>query len=113
MENHVEIIESLLEKTLDLGKTNYEIAKLKAIDKTVDIVSSFIPHWVVIVILLSALLFLNVAAALWLGDLLGKIYFGFMTVGAFYVFVGIIIHFFFHKGIKNRCSDFFIQQLLK
>ena len=106
------MFESLLERASDYGKTSYELVKLKAVDKTSDVVSSFIPHSVVFVLIASFMLFLNLGIAFWLGDLLGKLFYGFFVVAAFYVITGIVIHFFMHKWLKRLVSDYFIKQFL-
>ncbi len=65
MEDNAKLIESLLEKATEYAKASYELVKLKALDKTSDIVSSFIPHSVVFALIVSFLLFLNLGLAFW------------------------------------------------
>jgi hypothetical protein len=113
MDDNSELLESLLDRATEYGKTSYELVKLKALDKTTDIISSVIPHSVVFVLIASFLLFLNLGIAFWLGEILGKIFYGFFAVAAFYVLAGIIIHFFMHKRLKRIISNYFIQQILK
>jgi uncharacterized sodium:solute symporter family permease YidK len=113
MEDNAKLFESLFERATEYGKTSFELAKLKAIDKTSDVVSSIIPHSVVFVLIGIFMLFLNLGLAFWLGDILGKIYFGFFVVAAFYVIAAIIIHFFMHKWIKKLICNSIIKQLLK
>ena len=113
MEDNAKLIESLLEKAADYGKTSFDLIKLKALDKTTDAVSSFIPHSFVFVITAIFLIFLNLGLAFWLGEILGNIYFGFFVVAAFYGLTGFIIHFFMHKRIKKMVHDNFIKQMLK
>ena len=113
MEDKTNIFESLLERASDYGKTSYELVKLKAVDKTSDVVSSFIPHSVVFIMIASFILFLNLGIAFWLGDLIGKLFYGFFVVAAFYVIIGIVIHFFMHKWLKRILSDYFIKHLLR
>jgi fatty acid desaturase len=113
MEDNAKLIESLIEKAADYGKTTFELAKLKALDKTSDIASSFIPHSVVFILIASFLLFLNFGLAYWVGEILGKIYLGFFIVAAFYVITGLVLHFFFHKRIKNHVWNYIIKQVLK
>jgi hypothetical protein len=113
MEDDTNLLESLLDKATEYGKTSFELVKLKTLDKTTDIVSSIIPLSVVILLVLTFLFFLNVGIALWLGELLGKIFYGFFTVAAFYLFIGIIIHFFLNKWIKRLIGDYFIKRVLK
>jgi len=113
MEDNTKLLESLLERATEYGKTSYELVKLKALDKTTDVVSSLIPHSVVVIFIASFMLFLNLGLALWLGDILGKIFYGFFVVAGFYVITGIIIHFFMHKWFKRLVSNYFIRHVLK
>ena len=106
------LFESLFEKASEYGKTSYELVKLKALDKTSDVVSSFIPRSVVFVLIASFILFLNLGIALWLGDLLGKLFYGFFVVSGIYVIAGIVIYFFMHKWLKRIVSDYFIKHML-
>jgi len=113
MEDDANLLESLLDKAAEYGKTSFELVKLQTLDKTTDIVSSIIPLSVVILLILTFLLFLNVGIALWLGELLGKVFYGFFAVSAFYLLIGIIIHFFLNKWIKRLIGDYFIKRMLK
>lgn len=113
MEDNAKLIESLLEKAADYGKASYELVKLKALDKTSDVVSSFIPHSIVFVIITSFLLFLNLGIAFWLGEILGGIFLGFFVVAAFYAVAGIVMHFFMHEWLKKVVCNYFIKQVLK
>lgn len=113
MEDNTKLLESLLEKATDYGKTSFELVKLKTLDKSTDIVSSLVPHSVVFVLIVTFILFLNLGLALWLGDILGKIFYGFFVVAGFYILVGIVIHFFMHKWLKKLVGNYFIKQMLK
>ena len=112
MEDKEKLLESLLERATEYGKTSYELVKLKALEKSSDVASSFLPHSVVFVLIASFMLFLNLGLALWLGDILGKTYLGFFVVAAFYVITGIVIHFFMHKRLKRLIRNYIIKQLL-
>ncbi len=57
MEDNGKLIESLLERATEYGKTSFEILKLKALNKTSDIASTFLPYAVVIVFLAVFMLF--------------------------------------------------------
>jgi hypothetical protein len=113
MEDNAKFIESLLERAVEYGKTSYELEKLKVLDKTSDVVSSFIPHLVVFVIIASFMLFFSLGLALWLGEILGKTCFGFFVVAAFYGITGIVLHLFFHKWLKKLVCNYIIKQVLK
>ncbi len=112
MEKNKRSLELLLEKTVDYGKTSFELAKLEALDKGSAVVSSFISHSVIIVLIASFLIFLNLGLAFWLGKILGEIYLGFFVVSALYVIAGIVFHFFIHKRLKGYIYNSIIRNIL-
>jgi hypothetical protein len=113
MEENTRLLESLLERASEYGQTTIELVKLKTLDKTSDVVSSVVPHSVAVILLASFMLFLNLGLALWLGDILGKTYYGFFTVAGFYAVTGLVIHFLLHKWIKKLVGNWFIKTVLK
>jgi hypothetical protein len=113
MENNAKMLELLLEKAEDFGKTSVELVKLKVLDKTSEIVSSFIPYSVVFILAASFMIFLNLGLAFYIGDILGKTYFGFFVIAAFYVLTGLVFYVFFHKRIKKYICNSIINQMLK
>jgi hypothetical protein len=113
MEDNTKLIESLLEKATDYGKTSFELLKLKTLDKTSDVVSSLIPHSVVFVLMASFMFFFNMGLAFWIGEILGKTFYGFFVVAAFYGILGIVMHFFMNKWLKKKIYNFIIKQVLK
>jgi len=106
-------MESLLEKITEYGKTSYELVKLNVVDKTSDGVSSLMAHAIVRVVLACFLLFVNLGVAFWVGDMLGKVFYGFFVVAAFYGVVVFVLHFFMRKWMKRMFYDYIIRQMLK
>lgn len=113
MEENTKLIESLLEKAGDYGKTSFELVKLKALDKTTDVASSLIPHALVLILFASFMLLVNFGIAFWLGEILGNNYYGFFVMAGFYVITGLVLHFFFHKKIKNLVWNYMVKQVFK
>ena len=113
MEDNADLLESLLERASEYGKTSFELVRLKTLDKATDVVSSLVPQSVVIILIASFILFLNLGIALWLGDILGKLFWGFFAVAAFYILAGIFIHFFMHNWIKKLVGNYFIKRMTK
>ena len=113
MDNKTKQIESLLERAVEYGKSGYELIRLKTLDKTSDVISSFIPLSIFIILLSTFLLFCSLGAALWIGEILNKPSLGFLIIAAFYGIVGIIIHFTLHKYIKKRVRNYIIKLVLK
>jgi hypothetical protein len=113
MESHSEMIESLAEKALDYGKISFKLVKLKALSKTSEVFSSSLSHSAVLYFVMSFLLFLNLGFAIWIGEVLGRIYIGFFIIAAFYGLVGIFFYLFLRKWFKRVANDYFIEQVLK
>jgi len=113
MEENTNLIESLLERVTEYGKTSYDLVKLNVVDKTSDGISSLLSHIIVKIFIGCFILFINLGIAFWVGDMLGKIFYGFFAVAAFYALVAFILHFFMHKWMKRMFYDYFIRQMLK
>jgi uncharacterized membrane protein YedE/YeeE len=113
MEDKNSTLDSLLERAEEYGKTSLELIKLKTIDKTADVISSFVPFLLIGFVVFGFFIFLNLGIALWLGHLLGSSYDGFFLVAAFYGFIGLLINAFLRKWIKSVVGNFFIKQVLK
>lgn len=111
MEAKENFIEPLLERAEQFSKTSFELLKLKSIDKTADVGSSLTSRFLLVIVLSLFALTLNIAIALWLGDLLGKNYYGFLVVAAFYGLIGIVLYF-THPLIKARVNNSIIKQML-
>jgi hypothetical protein len=111
MEKEPNILESLFEKATDYLETNVELVKLKAIDKSSDIISSVISTLVMLVIILIIIILLNIGLALWIGDLLGEAYYGFFIMGGFYIIAGFIFHLSKNKLLKKPLVDSIIKKL--
>jgi hypothetical protein len=113
MESNAEMIQSLLEKTVDYGKTSFQLVKLKTLSKTSDITSTYLTRLVVLIFASSFMLFMSLGLAIWIGEILGKSFYGFFVVGGFYGLIGIFIQFFLHKWLKKTLNDYIIEQVLK
>jgi hypothetical protein len=113
MDNQEFFFEPLVKKAREYGKTSFELYKLKAIEKTSDVVSTMVSRMLAFMALGLFILMLSFGAAFWLGEVLGKIYYGFLCVGAFYGVVGLVFYFFLHNWMKERTSDAIITRVLK
>lgn len=110
MDESENLIELLFDRVKEYGKSSVELIKLKAVDKSSDLFSKFIFHLILSIFFLLGIFSLNIAVALWIGDLLGKTYFGFLAVSGFNVLL-IIILLLFRKKIKMNISNSIITSL--
>lgn len=113
MEDQSSLIESLIEKGERYGKTTIELLKLKTLDKSADVASTMISWAVVIIFAVLFFLILNIGVALWIGELLGKSYYGFFTVAGFYALLTIIFGIFRNQFIKKPLNNSIITQVLE
>ncbi|TVQ76952.1 MAG: hypothetical protein EA358_08085 [Flavobacteriales bacterium] len=104
-------IESLLNKTENYGKTHYTILKLKAANKTADVSSRFLSRSLLVMALSFFALFINIGLSFWLGEILGKVYYGFGVIAGFYAVLSIIF-LTMHRSFVKKMKDQFIAQLL-
>lgn len=112
MEEQATSPEALYEKTKEYVNTNIELAKLKAVDKTSDIVSSVVPPIIVSIFLILFVIVFNMAVSLWLGEILGKAYYGFFVVAGFYLLLVFVVRFGLSSTIKKRVANAIISRLL-
>jgi hypothetical protein len=113
MEENTSSIESLYEHIEAYSKTSLELYKLKAIEKTAEVTSSLASNVVVLSVVSFFILFFNIGIAIWLGELCGKIYYGFFIVAAFYALSALVIYSFRNKWIIKPISNTIITQALK
>ena len=112
MEAKGNLIEPLIERIEQYSKTSFELLKLKSLDKTADISSGLISRMLLVIVLSLFALTLNIAIALWLGDLLEKNYYGFLVVASFWALTAIVL-FFLHPIIKEHLNNSIITQMFK
>ena len=113
MEDQAKMIESLLSSATEYGKTSLEIVKLKALDKSSDVISTFIIQAILFVIVLSFFAFLNLGIAIWIGKMVGQLYLGFFMMAGFYCLAGLIYYLFMHDWLKAKINNYIIKQVLK
>lgn len=113
MEDKTTPVEVLLGRAQAYTKTSIQLFKLKATDKLSEMCSNLASGLVLLVILALIFVNLNIGIAILLGDLLGKLWMGFMLVAGLYACVGIIVYLWRDKWIKRPVSDSIIAQLLK
>lgn len=113
MEDQENLFESLIEKGEQYGKTTLELLKLKTLDKSADVTSTLVSWLIVVIFAVLFFLILNIGVALWLGDLLGKSYYGFFVVSGFYALLALIFGIFRKQLIKKPVNESIINQVLE
>jgi hypothetical protein len=101
MEDKATPIESLFETAEAYGKTSLNLIKLQAIDKASELISTVLSWIIVIIVVALFFIVLNIGIALWLGEILGKTYYGFFIVAGLYAVLAIIFLVWIRNPIKN------------
>src|SRR5665647_2064563 len=109
MENQSSPIESLIERVKSYVETRIDLLRLKAIDKSSSFLSLLISMIVVVLISFIFIMMLSIGVALLLGNLLGKLYYGFFIVAGFYLILGIVLFVFRNKWLKTPIANSMIK----
>jgi hypothetical protein len=112
MESNTDQFESLFEKTQRYAQTSFELYRLKFIAKSADIVSTFAARLAVVISAISLVLMINIGVALWLGDILGKSYYGFLVVSGFYALTTLLFYLLRNRWIKTSVKNVIIEQAI-
>ena len=113
MENQKTSLEVLVERIEAYAETSLKLFKLKATDKVAELVSDIASGLTLAVILILVFVNLNIGIALFLGDLFGKMYLGFLAVSGLYACLGLLVYFFRSTWIKKPINNLLINNLLK
>ena len=111
MEHNTTTIEKLIEKAEIYSKTTLELYKYEAVYKSADIFSNLAVKLSITLVVVIFLLFVNIGLALFLGNYLGEVYYGFIAVGLAYLFIAITLFIFKEELIKNPVSNFIISKM--
>jgi membrane-bound ClpP family serine protease len=112
METKPNGVEELFQKLKDYVEVRLELLKLKSINKAAGFMPASITILVLIIISSVVLLCFTVGAALLIGELMGKSYFGFFVMGGLYLIIGLIFYSMRHKLIKTRIINKLIKELI-
>ncbi|MFN3756965.1 MAG: hypothetical protein ACK4RM_08410 [Flavobacterium sp.] len=112
MKEQIILLEELFEKIKNLSKSTIELVTLRFYRKLTGVIALIITDVIVIILISFMLFLLNIALALWIGELLGKMSYGFLIVGAFYGILGLLAHLFFRKAIHKLIKKNLVNHLL-
>ncbi|MCF8239640.1 MAG: hypothetical protein K9I85_15865 [Saprospiraceae bacterium] len=104
--------DKLYVKVETYGNTSFALAKLKTLEATTTVATSLITVTSVTVMVTLSTIIFNIGLALWIGDLLGKTYYGFFIVTLFYLIIALVLHFFLRNWIKGPISRLIITEAL-
>ncbi len=112
MENKPTSIEELFYKLKDYGDTRLDLFRLKSINKVSGFLTSLIVSVILLVLLFLVIICITIGAALLIGALLGKTYYGFFIIGVIYSIIGLVLYSGRDKFLKTPVSNKLIKKLL-
>ncbi|HTB51818.1 MAG TPA: hypothetical protein VK718_03510 [Ferruginibacter sp.] len=113
MENQHSHIESLFEKTGEYFETKAELFKLRAADKSSDLISSVLSRLIIAFFISSCFLLVNIGLAILIGNSLGELYYGFFIVAGFYLVIIALLYSLRNKWLKVPISNLIIKNIFK
>jgi hypothetical protein len=111
--NAQDSIGTLIDKSKDYLDTKIELAKLKTIDKSADVLSAVVVIVSMILIGSLVVILVSIGLALFLGKLLGAYHYGFFIMGGFYAITLLVIFIQRNKWIKTPIANGLINKMLK
>lgn len=112
MESKPASVEELFQKLKDYADVRLDLFKLKSINKAASFMSTSITIVILIIFFSAVLLCFTVGAALFIGELLGKTYYGFFIVGGILLLIGFLLYSIRQKFIRPRITDKLIEELI-
>jgi len=111
MENKSEI-ENLVSQAGDYLNTRLELLKLKTVDKAAEVISSVVSKLALIFFFVLFTLIVSMGAAFWIGDMLGKTFYGFFIIAGFYLIAGLVLYVCRRKWLKAPIANVLIRKIL-
>lgn len=113
MKNNVPDIEVLFGLAEECGTTSIELYKHQAIEKIAKIFSALASSVVITMLMALFTICLNIGLAIWFGELLGKMYYGFFIIAGFYLIVSVIVILYKKLWIEDLVRDTIIDKLME
>lgn len=104
--------EALLERAEDFTKTNIDLIKLKAVDKVSDGASSAASNVAGLFFFMFFFSMLSIGLSLLIGELLDKLWLGFMIVAGLYGILAAVLFFVKQNWLKKMVGNSIIKSML-
>jgi hypothetical protein len=112
MTDQTSSLKSLLEQSHEYLETRIDLVKLKTIDKSSDVLSSAAAAITIAVAILFFIMMSSIGIAIYLGNVLGNLYYGFFVMAGFYALVILILYACRKQWIKMPVYNTIIKKIL-
>ena len=93
--------------------TTAELYKLKAFQKVAKVATSVITSVLMAFFGILFLLFVSIGLAVYLGEVMGRMHYGFMIVAGIYLLLAIIIYALSARVLKDKFNTMIVRQIFK
>ena len=104
-------VEELLHQLKEYVSLRIHIAQLKFSSKSSLIASSLLTYMLVFMVVFFFVLVLTIGISLWIGNLLGEWYLGFMIMAGFYLLLGCILYAFRNQWVKQPLNNLIVKEM--
>ena len=105
-------IKLLIENVEDFIKTEFQLLKLKSVDKSADIVSTIYASVVILVVATFFVFLLSIGLSMLIGRLLGNLELGFFAMAAFWGIICTVLLLARRKLLKEPAENTIIKKIL-
>ena len=88
-----------------------QITQLKYSSKTSLVTSSVLTYMLISMVVFFFVLVLTIGIALWMGNLLGEWYLGFLIMAGIYLLIGLVIFTFRNRWIRIPLNNLIIKEI--
>ena len=106
-------IEKIYERVEQFALTSIELYKLKAWQKAAEIATTVATSLLMGVFGLLFLLFVSVGLAVYLGEIMGRMHYGFMVVSGIYLLLAIIVYALRARVLKDKLNTYIVRKIFK
>lgn len=106
-------IEQIYNRVEQYVTTTVELYKLKALQKVAETAASIITSVLLAICGLLFLFFVSLGLAVYLGEVMGRMHYGFMIVAGIYLLVAIIVYAVRATVLKDKVNTYIVRKIFK
>ena len=106
-------IEQIYERVEQYVLTTVELYKLKTLQKLAETATSIITSLIMAIFGVLFLLFVSIGLAVYLGEVMQGMYYGFLIVAGIYLVLAIILYSLRANFLKDKVSTYIVRKIFK
>ena len=106
-------IQQIIQHVEKYVSTTVELYKLKAYQKVAEIATTVITSVLMAFFGILFLIFVSIGLAVYLGEIMGRMHYGFMIVAGIYLLLAVIIYMLSKKVLKDKFNTMIVRKIFK